>query len=306
MILVVLLYLFFSLTFTFGKAAITYGGAVFFTGSRMLIGGLLLTAFYVLTNRSDARKFLGLKYARLWLVLAIFNIYLTNVLEFWGLQTLPAAKASFIFSLSPFFAAIFSYLFFGERMTHKKLLGLFIGFLGFIPILIHTSPAEDLLNDFSIFSFGELALIAAAMTNALGWIIMRHSIHKKAYPSVLSNGMSMILGSFMILPTSYIVETWSPLPISNYAKFGFYIILLVITSNILAYNLYGILLKKYTATFLSFGGFMTPLFAALTGWVFLGETVSWQFFVSAAAVFCGLFIFYQEELRLGYAAYGHL
>jgi len=306
MILVVLLYLLFSLTFTFGKAAIAYAGAIFFTGSRMFVGGLVLLIYYIVSNRAKAKEFLAFKYMRLWLVLALFNIFLSNTLEFWGLQTLSAAKASFLFSLSPFFAALFSYLFFGERMTHRKWIGLMIGFIGFIPILIHSTPKEDLLNDFSIFSWGEIALIGAAIANALGWIIMRHSIHKKGYPATLSNGMSMLLGSLMIMPTSLIFETWNPLPISNYAKFGFFLVLLVITSNILAYNLYGSLLKKYTATFLSFGGFMTPLFAALTGWLFLGETVSWHFFLSVSTVFCGLFIFYQEELRLSYAAYGHL
>ena len=46
---------------------------------------------------------------------------------------------------------------------------------------------------------------------------------------------------------------------------GVYSFALVIIANIIGYNLYGYLLSRYSATFLSFAGFMTPLFAALLG-----------------------------------------
>ena len=60
--------------------------------------------------------------------------------------------------------------------------------------------------------------------------------------------------------------------------------------------LYGYLLKSYTTTFLSFAGFLSPLFGALYGWVFLSEKISWHFYLSCAIVFAGLYLFYQDEL----------
>ena len=57
------------------------------------------------------------------------------------------------------------------------------------------------------------------------------------------------------------------------------------------------LLKKYSATFMSFTSFLSPLFAALYGWAFFQEIISWHFYVSAVIVFTGLYIFYQDELR---------
>jgi len=306
MIFVIILYVLMSFTFIFGKAALSYCEPIFFTGVRMFLAGAILIIYYYFHHPQKFKEYVQLQYIRFWLVLAVFNIYLTNVLDFWGLKTLSAAKTSFILSLSPFFAVLFSYIIFGERMTMRKLIGLAIGFIGFIPILLHRTQAEELLGGISFLSWAELSVLGAAIASALGWNIMRHSIHRKAYPLVLSNAISMLIGSLMVFPTSLVLEQWHPIPVTNYTKFVVYILIVVFISNIMTYNLYALLLKRYTATFLSLAGFMTPLFAALIGWIFLGEIVGWHFFVSTLIVFCGLFIFYQEELRLGYIMRGHL
>jgi len=59
--------------------------------------------------------------------------------------------------------------------------------------------------------------------------------------------------------------------------------------------MYGYLLKQYSATFLSFAGFSTPLFAALFGWLFLSELVTFHFFVALGLLTVGLGIFYRDE-----------
>ena len=75
---------------------------------------------------------------------------------------------------------------------------------------------------------------------------------------------------------------------------------MTLVSNILCYNLYGYMLKKYTATFLSFMGLLSPIFASLNSWIILGESPSWQILLSTSIVSLGLFIVYQAELKQGY------
>ena len=60
------------------------------------------------------------------------------------------------------------------------------------------------------------------------------------------------------------------------------------------------MLKKYTATFLSFIGLLSPIFASLNSWIILGETPSWVILLSTTFVSLGLFIIYQAELKQGY------
>jgi drug/metabolite transporter (DMT)-like permease len=40
---------------------------------------------------------------------------------------------------------------------------------------------------------------------------------------------------------------------------------------------------------------MTPLFAALPGWIFLSEPVTWHFFATMIFVVFGLYLFYERK-----------
>jgi drug/metabolite transporter (DMT)-like permease len=40
---------------------------------------------------------------------------------------------------------------------------------------------------------------------------------------------------------------------------------------------------------------MTPLFAALLGWIFLGEQVTWHFFATISFVVVGLYLFHEKK-----------
>ncbi len=297
MILVFVLYSLFASVFVISKVGLIYAQPFFLVGSRMVVAGLIMLTYqwfmyrhlFVIKREHYLRLF----------SLAFFNIYLTNVMEFWGLQYLTASKTCFVYSLSPFLAAFFSFLVFHERLTKRKWLGLLVGFAGFFPILLMQSPSEELLGGWWIFSWAELAVLVAAAASAYGWIILRQLVRENGYPAPLVNGWSMLVGGLLALLHSRASEGWHPFPVSDYEPFFYAVIALIIVSNLLAYNLYGFLLKRFSATFLSFAGFCTPLVTALFGWAFINETISWGFFGCAFVVFLGLGIFYQEELRQG-------
>ena len=264
----------------------------------MLLGGMIILAFLALFKRKDLRlkkhHFFPL------ILFAITAVYLSNIFEFWGLQYLTAAKACFIYSLSPFLSALFSYFQFREKISSKKLLGLVIGFIGFIPVLLNQSGAEQLLGGISFLSWAEISLIIATVTAVYGWILLRKLGKEEEVSPLMANGTSMFLGGIFALGHSFLTENWNPLPVTNYPGFLQGVLLMILISNLFCYNLYGWLLKHFTATFLSFAGLTTPLFAAFFGWIILGETVSWTFFLSVGIISIGLWLVYAEELRLGY------
>jgi drug/metabolite transporter (DMT)-like permease len=298
LILVFVCFFVWSTCFAIGKSTLAFSPPIFLTGTRMFIGGLIILAFLALFRRGDLR----LKKHHLFplFLFTLTAVYLTNIFEFWGLQYLTSAKACFIYSLSPFLAALFSYFQFKEKITSRKLLGLVIGFIGFIPVLLHQSGAEQLRGGVSFLSWAEIALIVATATSVYGWILLRKLGKEDALSPLMANGTSMLLGGLLALLHSWFTEEWNPFPISNYAGFFQGVLLMILISNLFCYNLYGALLKRFTATFLSFAGLTTPLFAAFFGWVVLHETVSWNFFVSVGIISLGLWLVYAEELRLGY------
>ncbi|MCB1107857.1 MAG: DMT family transporter [Chlamydiia bacterium] len=298
--LVIFMYAAWSSVFSLGKMALENSPPVFLTGFRMLFAGVLLIGYLFLKDRKSLK--IGKKQILPLLALSVFSIYLTNILEFWGLQYLTAAKTCFIYSLSPFFAAIFSYIHFGEKVNKKKLFGMLIGFAGFIPVLRMQTGSEGILNAFSIVSWPELAIMGAALFSVYGWVLLRIIVKNQTLSPLYANGYSMLLGGTMAFVHSFFVDHWNPVPVANgqFLPFIQGIVLMTLVSNILCYNLYGFMLKRYTATFLSFMGLLSPIFASINSWIILGETPSWEILLSTSVVSFGLFIVYQAELKQGY------
>lgn len=300
LLLMVFMFAAWSSIFSLGKLALIHSPPIFLTSARMLLAGCILLIYLFLKKR-EAFK-LPLKQYLSIAVLAVFSIYLTNIFEFWGLQHLSAAKTSFIYSLSPFLSAFFSYIHFGERMNNRKWIGMLLGFTGFIPVFALQTGNEGLIGGLLGFSWAELAIVGATLCSVYGWVLLRLLVKDNSISPLMANGSSMLIGGIFALIHSFFIDSWNPLPIEKGFVGDVAIGLAIMTfiSNILCYNLYGWMLKRYTATFLSFVGLLSPLFASLNGWVFLGEKPSWIICMSTAIVSLGLWIVYQAELKQGY------
>ncbi|MBN2478948.1 MAG: EamA family transporter [Parachlamydiales bacterium] len=300
MILPFVLFAIWSSCFALGKMALNFSTPLFFTGSRMLLASLLILGYLFIKKKSQ------LKFSKKQIIpigiLAILSMYLTNALEFYGLQHLSAAKTCFIYSLTPFFAAFFSYLHFKEKMNFKKWLGMIIGFVGIVPVFFIQTGNESLTKSFFLISLPELAIIGATLFSVYGWVLLRILVKDNSLSPLTANGWSMLLGGILALTHSYFFDTWSPIPVASANAFGFLKSLFLITfvSNVLCYNLYGHLLKRFTATFMSFVGLLSPIFASLSEWILLKTSPSPIILLSTSVVLLGLWIVYQEELKQGY------
>lgn len=297
--LTVAMYAIWSSVFSFGKMALAFSPPIFLTGSRMILGASLLLGYIALYKRShfkmEKKQWFSL------FLLGFFSIYLTNILEFWGLQHLSAAKTCFIYSFSPLFTAILSYLHFKEKINGKKWLGLGIGFIGILPVLFTQTGSESLFES-GFLSLPTLAIMGAVLASVYGWVLLRVNLKNTEVSPLMANGTSMLFGGTIALIHSFFIDNWSPLPIAQGHTTDVMGIVLIMTLlfNVLCYNLYGMMLRRYTATFLSFVGLLSPIFASLNGWLFLGEPLSWTILLSTAIVSSGLSLVYYAELKQGY------
>lgn len=272
----------------------------------MSIAGMILLIYQYFY----AREHFTFKREHFWhyVQVVFFGIYFTYIIRFWGLTKLPVSKAMFMFNLAPFMSALFSYFFFNESMSRKKWLGLTIGFIGFIPIVV-SKVGEENLKEFLFFSWPEVAVLISVVCHSYNWILIRKLVRDHSQSPAMINGLTMFIGGIGALITSPLCtlipdlpfsETFAPesyMPVNNFLKFGEYLAYVIIISNLICHNLYAYLLKTYTATFLSFAGFMSPLFAALYGWMWLNEDITWHFYLSSVIVFIGLVLFHQDELK---------
>lgn len=287
-----MLYALFALSVFISKVIFSYCTPIFYIGARMSIAGMILLAYQYIY----AHEHFHLKREHFWhyVQVVFFGIYFTYIIRFWGLTELPVSKAMFMFNLAPFMSALFSYFFFNEAMSRKKWLGLTIGFIGFIPIVV-SKVGEENLKQFLFFSWPELAVLLSVVCHSYNWILIRKLVRDHSQSPAMINGFTMLIGGIGALITSPFFEGFTP--VNNYLEFGKLLAFVIIISNLICHNLYAYLLKTYTATFLSFAGFLSPLFAALYGWMWLNEKITWHFYVSSVIVFIGLVLFYQDELQ---------
>ena len=262
----------------------------------MLIAGVILLSYHYFTNGRRLSVTKGQLYYIFFV--AVFGIYLTNACEFWGLKYVSAGKTCLICCFYPIVTALIAWLSGKEVLTTKKIIGLLIGMLGFIPVLMIEGTFEELSGTCWWLSYAELALIFSTFATALGWIFSRHAIKELQLNVVLLNGASMSIGGIMALVHSYAAECWDPLPIYNMRSFLLWLMVIIFCSNIVSYNLHGFLLKKFTATYISFANLIDPLFASIFGWLILGEVLHYQFWLSFIFVVFGSSLYYKESIRL--------
>lgn len=294
MIFVVLLYAILASTFTLAKELVEIIPPVFAISLRMLIAGVILLGVWGYSKNKKNISLQNCKDCVIFGLTVICHILIPYITEFVALQNISPSSACLMYNLSPFISALFSYLFFNEYMTIKKWIGFAIGFSGVI-FYLHGALVfhQDLL-------FSYLLMLISVITSSLGWIFVRILVRHKGYSPMLVNGFAMLMAGAIALPLSYYWEGLIDVSTVNWSYAFVLIAGLIFIANFLFYNLYGHLLKKYTATFLSFVGFTTPLFAALFEWVFLGSSISLNFVYSVLIIGIGIALFYQEELKQGY------
>lgn len=259
----------------------------------MFIAGSLLLSYQYLWL--GIRKKIKFEHLYLYAQIIILGIYIAYALRFWGLKYLSSTKTAFLYNASPFFSALYSYIFFNERMSRKQWLGLIVGFMGLIPILISTSSSEQAIGELFFMSWPELVVLISVALHSYSWIVVRKLVRYKDQPPMLVNSITMFTGGALALATSPLIEKSIPIP--NMGKFILVLGAIILISNIICHNIYGYLLTQYSATFISFAGFLVPIFAALYGWGFMGDTITWHFYLSTLIVFFGLYLFYNDELK---------
>jgi len=291
MFLVIALYALLASTFSIGKMLLQFTTPLFLIAIRMILAGIILLVVSLIKGGKITIKKQDVGF--FWLA-SIIHILIPYATEFWALQYLSPSQSCLFYNLTPFFTALFSYIIFHEVITFKKWIGFAIGLSG-IMYFVQMPGAYDF--QFSLVNF---MMIISVMTSSLGWILIRILVKHRGYSPLYVNGITMLLGGVGSIALSYYYEPQGMLDYQSVPTFLGMLLLMILIANIIFYNLYGYLLRTYSATFLSFAGFITPLFAAFFEWIIFGTAIPAHFFICLGIVSFGIIIFYHEELHQMY------
>ncbi len=253
----------------------------------MIVAGTILLFYNRLKNAGNGSKAISCTTPVLsWreiIKVSIFHIYLSFVLEFWALQYLRANEVIFLYSLTPFITGLLSYFLCKETISKRQIAGICIGFLAII------YGNEINMNGIDL---AELILLMAIISGAYAWFIIQKLLEKGHSISII-NGTSMLYGGILSLITWYFwssAQTTNSLTL-NWVQFFIWASLLIIISNIIIYNLYGYLIRRYSVTLMSFMGFLCPTFGTFFDQILYGSKIENRYLISIILLIIGLYLY---------------
>lgn len=272
------------------------------SGIRMFISGLVL----LFLNKKSYQQGSLNKIAKNWKIffsITFFTVLIPTVCKAYAIKNMLSSKAAFIGSFDPFITAAYAYFLFDEELSIKKLVGMISAFCGAVVLFSEHSLAENSLEFFFRISWPELAALTSTAVGRLGWMMVQDEMRKNDLSSSDVNGIVMTAAGFLafgLVPVlgflglgdgSFFISAhfWT-------LKSSLLLAYTVIFGNLIAYSLYGYLLKHNSATLLSLAGATIPIYVTALGYFFLKEPVSLRLLVAAGSILCGIFIFYYEDL----------
>ncbi len=280
-------YFILAVTFTIAKVTLSFSPPFFLIAFRLLYAALLLIGISTISGARILPK--NFPDATLFLQAGLFHAFLAFVPEFWALQYMPSAKVSLIFALTPFLATIMAFFFANHRFKLREFIGMFIGFLSLIPLIIIKQEPIGYAQLYNI-SLPEIVLLVAVVSATYAWFVVKKLMDKQ-YAITSINGVAMGIGSLLSAATSLYSEGVYAYDLVQWPSFLFWVTVLVLVSHVVSYNLYSYLLTKYSIPFMTFCGFMTPIFASLLGAYFLGESITWHYLSAIAGITFGLAVY---------------
>ncbi|MFW6384614.1 MAG: DMT family transporter, partial [Halodesulfurarchaeum sp.] len=227
-----------------------------------------------------------------WKLVAVGAILLIagyHVFLFVGEQYTMSAAAAVIVSLCPVLTTGFARaLLPGDRLTAFGVLGLLVGLIGVV-VLANPDPSNLLGGN----TVGELLVFLAALSFALGSVLTTYL--DASLPIQTMETWSMIGGAVVMHLVSLAVGeqagavAWT---IEGMAALAY----LSIVSSAFGFLVYFDLLDRLGPVEINLVSYVTPAWAALAGWLVLGETIDLGTVLGFSIIFAGFWLLKREAL----------
>jgi len=263
---------------------------VLFAGLRFDLAAVVLLGYVVFTRerstwfpRSRA-DYLGIAVA------AVFLVVLNNGLLFLGQGSTTPAAASVMYGLNPVLAPVFAWWLLGDRLSWVGALGIGVALAGVIVIV---QPSPSTFTDAS--AVGQLLVLGAAGAVAFGSVLLqRVGVDMESTPMT---AWAMGVGAVLLHALSAAIGETQTTVFAAGAATIWSVVLVGIPSTGVAYAIYFALIERAGPVRTNLVAYVVPVFAALTGWLFLGATVSAWTAVGFVVVVVGFALVERNTIR---------
>lgn len=191
---------------------------------------------------------------------SFFGVFVNQVLFLNGLNLTSPINASLIMITIPISVFILSISFFREKITHRKLLGLLLGSVGFAYMVVVSNQSSKIAS-----WQGDVMCAINAFSYGLYLVLVKKMMIKYRPLTVLS--WLFLFGTIMIIPfgwNQFTVVEWTEL--SGHELFSILFVVVFVTFIVYFLSIYA--LSKISPTIVSSFTFTQPIAAAFFSWVY--------------------------------------
>tara|TARA_B110001452_G_scaffold240190_1_gene221614 strand:- start:264 stop:869 length:606 start_codon:yes stop_codon:yes gene_type:complete len=189
-----------------------------------------------------------------------------------------------IYTSSPIFIIVISSIFFNEKISKIKIIGLISCLIG-VFIIIIKGDLELLIN--LNFTIGDLWMLAAA----IGWAL--YSVYLFYWKTELQMFQRFTLiaffGALSLLPFYIVEEAMVERTLFN-SEFFIWVIFAAVSPGIIAFTLYTQAQKYLGASLAGFTLYIFTIYAAIYGFLFFNEKLESYHLAGTILVFLGVYL----------------
>ena len=269
-------------SFTAVKVAVVDFTPVQIAFIRVFVGAILVLAVAMFSKVNLPKKLAN------WLLLLMIALF-SNVIPFsligWASTRSDSSTVSILMSTSPIFALVVAHFFTrDDRFTVFKLLSVLLGVSG---VLILSLPSGPSLSSGELLP--KIATLMAALSYVIAGMLPRKLTENIGVPSITCT--VLCISSIILAPLAIGQNFFAIASYSNESLFA--VLYLGVFSTALALLIRYSLILQVGYTFVSYTGFLVPVFAVIFGAVLLQEELGSNayialFFVLVALAVCRL------------------
>jgi drug/metabolite transporter (DMT)-like permease len=266
-------------SFLFMRVAAPQFGAIPLVEARLALGALTLMPF-LWQARAQFTPTLWLRVTGI----AAINSVLPFVLFAWGAERAPAGIGAITNAMTVMFTALVAFLFYGERIGPRRLIGLVAGFVG-VAILASGRTAGA--------SVGAAALAGTAAALLYGFGINLVRRYLTGHPPAAVAAANLLSGAVLLAPLA--IYTWPDHPVGPKAWLSAALLGVLCTG--IAFVFYYRLIARIGAPRTSTVTYLIPLFGVIWAWLLLGEPLTVSMALAGALILAGVAVSQQREKR---------
>lgn len=289
--LMVLTALFWSGAFIAGKLSIQQFPAFALTFFRFLFA--LPFIFLLLYIKQPDHLFPRGKQWRPLIILGFIGTFCYHALFFSCLKYTTAMNASLIGALNPMVTALLAAIFFAERLTPGRILGISLSFSGVF--LVITNADWRLITTFS-FNAGDLLMLAAVCCWAVYSLLSRRYMKEYTLSPLLVTAYTFLLCVCFSLPFAVWEDPSSYLAAATTGGW-LSILYMSLFASVLGYLFQMIAIQRIGAAHAAIFINLVPLFTIIQSVYILGESFTPYKLVGAAIIIAGVYLATRPETQ---------